>query len=159
MADVPPKLFVATKGFIERDGKVLVLRESSGYRDGTNAARYDVAGGRITPGEKLDEALRRETKEETGLDIEVGAIFFADESIPRPVVRGEEWQVVKIYFACKAAPGEVVLSGDHDEYAWIDPRSYQDAGLIPNLFPAFEAYLHLYDHNRHGQTPFQEKGA
>lgn len=134
------KLFVATKAFIERDGKVLILRESSKYQDGTNTAKYDVAGGRITPGEFLLDALRREVKEETGLEIEIGAPFFADESIPRPQVRSEEWQIVKVYFPCKAT-GEVKLSKDHDHYEWIDPKDYRSADLIPNLHPAFEAYL------------------
>lgn len=135
------KLFVAAKAFIERDGKVLILREAAGYKDGTNAAKYDVVGGRITPGEKLEDALRREVEEETGLNIEIGHPFFADESQPRPVVRGEEWQVIKIYFACRAKDGEVHLSDDHEALAWIDPKEYKSAGLISNLYPAFEAYL------------------
>lgn len=135
------KLFVATKALIERDGKILVVRESSAYKDGTNAGKYDVIGGRITPGERLEDALRREVKEETGLDIEIGAPFFADESIPRPVVRGEEWQVVKIYFPCKPASDEVALSEDHNEFLWIDPKEYRNIGLIENLYPVFEAYL------------------
>ncbi len=141
MPDPLIKLFVATKALIERDGKVLVLRESSKYKDGTNAARYDVVGGRITPGELLTDALQREVREETGLAIEIGEPFFADESLPRPQVRGEEWQIVKIYFRCKASPGDVLLSDDHDESRWIDPQTYAEAGLIPNLYPAFEAYL------------------
>lgn len=135
------KLFVATKAILERDGKVLVLRESSAYADGTNRAKWDVAGGRITPGEKLEEALRREVKEETGLDIQILSPFFADESIPRPLVRGEEWQVVKVYFTCNVPAGDVVLSEDHDAFAWIDPEDYRSADLIQNLYPAFEAYL------------------
>ncbi len=135
------RLFAATKALIERDGKILVLRESSAYADGTNAAKYDLPGGRITPGERLEEALEREGREETGLAIEIGAPFFADESIPRPVVRGETWQVVKIYFPCRAPEGEVKLSADHDALAWINPADYKTAGLIPNLHPVFEAYL------------------
>lgn len=135
------KLFVATKAFIERDGKVLILRESAGYKDGTNAAKYDVVGGRITPGEKLEDALRREVKEETGLDIEIDRPFFADESQPHPVVRGEEWQIIKIYFACRAKAGEVHLSDDHEALVWIGPGEYKNAGLIENLHPAFEAYI------------------
>jgi 8-oxo-dGTP diphosphatase len=132
---------VATKALIERDGKILVVRESSAYQDGVNAGKYDVVGGRITPGEKLEDALRREVKEETELDIEIGSPFFADESLPHPVVRGEEWQVVKIYFPCKAASGEVALSEDHSEFLWIDPKEYKSAGLIENLHPVFESYL------------------
>lgn len=63
------KLFVATKAFIVKDGKVLILRESQKYEDGTNAAHFDLPGGRLAPGEHFAEALAREVKEETGLSV------------------------------------------------------------------------------------------
>ena len=34
--------FVATKAFINFKGKILVLRESTKYSDGTNSGKYDV---------------------------------------------------------------------------------------------------------------------
>ncbi len=86
-----PKFFIATKAFIVRDRKVLIVRESSKYQDGTNAAKYDVVGGRLTPGERFDESLRREVKEETGLEVKIGKPFFVNEwrSVVNPV-RGRE---------------------------------------------------------------------
>jgi len=86
------KLFVATKAFIVYKGKVLLLKESAKYSDGTNAERFDVVGGRIEPGQRFDESLLREIKEETGLEVEIGRPFFVNEW--RPIVRGEKWQVV-----------------------------------------------------------------
>src|SRR3989338_5321969 len=117
-----PKLFVATKAFINFRGKILILRESNTYTDGTNAEKYDVAGGRLTPGEKFNDALQREIKEETGLDVDIGKPFHIGEW--RPVVRGEQWQVVGIFFECFAKSEEVILSEDHDGYEWIDPKHY-----------------------------------
>lgn len=89
---VVDKLFVATKAFILYDGKVLLLKESSKYQDGTNAERFDIVGGRVEPGQRFDESLLREIKEETGLDVEIGRPFFVNEW--RPIVRGEQWQIV-----------------------------------------------------------------
>lgn len=139
MTDI--KLFVATKAFIVHDGKILILRESSDYQDGANAARYDVPGGRIEPGQRFDESLRREIKEETGLDVKIGRPFFVNEW--RPVVRGEQWQIVGTFFICTAETDVVALSQDHDAYDWIKPEDYRTFNLIPNLHPAFEAYLTL----------------
>lgn len=133
-----PTLFFALKAFIERDGKILVIRESGKYADGTNQGSFDVPGGRLQPGEKFDEALRREVKEETGLDVDIGAPFFLNEW--RPTVRGEEWQIVGTFVRCVAKDGDVKMEGDHDEYLWIDPASHNDHPLIPNLHPAFDAY-------------------
>ena len=134
-----PKLFVAMKAFIVHDGKVLILRESSRYVDGTNAAKYDIVGGRIKPGQAFDESLRREIREETGLEVELGRPFYVGEW--RPVVKCEPWQVVATFFECKTDTNAVRLSEDHDDYQWIDPRTYKEHNLIPNLVPAFEAYL------------------
>ncbi len=135
------KLWVATKAFVEHEGKILVLQESSAYKDGTNVGKFDIVGGRLNPGEHFRDALLREVKEETGLDVTVGRPFFVNEW--RPQVRGEQWQIVATFFVAHAHEAEVTMSEDHAAYKWIDPKKYLDEGLIENLHPAFEAYLGL----------------
>ncbi|MFA5129443.1 MAG: NUDIX domain-containing protein [Patescibacteria group bacterium] len=134
-----PKLFIATKAFIVHQGKVLILREAGSYSDGSNAGRYDVPGGRLKPGERFDEALRREVKEETGLEVTIGQPIAVNEW--RLVVRGEPWQIVGIFFVCEASSDVVRLSEDHDAFEWIDPATYREHGVIDNLSIPFEAYL------------------
>ena len=134
-----PKLFVATKVFINFKGKTLILRESNRYVEGTNAGLFDVVGGRMTPGERFDDSLLREVKEETGLDVKIGRPFYVSEW--RPVVKGEPWQVVGIFFECFADTDAVELGDDHSEYKWIDPKQFKNEHLIPNLHTAFEAFL------------------
>lgn len=133
------KLFVATKAFVVFDGKILILKESEKYSDGSNAGRYDVPGGRVQPGERFDEGLLREIKEETGLSVDIKNPFFAGEWRPR--VRGEQWQIVGTFFICQAKSNKVSLSEDHQDYKWIDPADYEKYNLIPNLRTAFKAYL------------------
>lgn len=72
------KLFVATKAFIVHEGKVLVVREAK-YENGTNVGRFGIPGGRAEKGERFDDALRREAKEETGLEIEIGEPLYVQE--------------------------------------------------------------------------------
>jgi len=133
-----PKMFVATKAFIVNNGKVLVVRESNKYEDGTNTGKYDVVGGRVEPGQHFQESLLREIEEEVGLKAEMKRPFYTNEW--RPVVKDEPWQIVGTFFEC-LAEGEVKLSEDHDDYKWIDPKDYKEENLIENLWPAFEAYL------------------
>ena len=104
---------MTTKTFIEYEERILVLRESNSYADGTNTGKFDVIGGRMELGQKFDESLKREVKEETGLEI----------------------------FTCKSKSNKARLSKDYDAYKWIDQKNFRDAGFIKNLFPAFEAYL------------------
>lgn len=133
------KLFIATKAFVVYGGKILLLKESVKYGDGTNAGKFDVVGGRIRPGQRFGESLIREISEETGLSVKIGRPFFVDEW--RPVVREEQWQIVGVFFECFAESDKVVISEDHEEYAWIDPKEYKNYNLINNLVPIFESYL------------------
>ncbi|OGH69565.1 MAG: hypothetical protein A2754_04040 [Candidatus Magasanikbacteria bacterium RIFCSPHIGHO2_01_FULL_47_8] len=119
----------------------MCLKESAKYVDGANRGKFDVVGGRLKPGERFDESLLREIKEETGLKVTVGRPFFVNEW--RPVVRGEQWQIVGTFFECFAESDKVVLSDDHEEYLWIDPKDYRIYNFIDNLVPAFESYLRI----------------
>src|SRR3989344_5793009 len=133
-----PKLFIATKALIAYEGKILLLRESGVYQEGTNAGRFDVPGGRLKLGERFDEALRREVFEETGLEIEIGRPIAVSEW--RPVVRGEQWQIVGIFFECRSKSAEVSLGADHNAYLWIRPEEYPAHPIIDNLKSVFAAY-------------------
>ncbi len=134
-----PKLFIAIKALVVYNGKVLIVRESPKNPVGTNPNKYDVVGGRLEPGERFDECLLREIREETGLTASIKAPFVVNEW--RPVVHGEPWQIVGVFFECVAESDNVHLSADHDDYKWIDPKDYKEHPLIENLNPVFEAFL------------------
>jgi len=53
-------------------GKVLIIRESPAYKDGTNIGKYDMPGGKIEPGENFILGLQREVREECGLEVTMG---------------------------------------------------------------------------------------
>jgi 8-oxo-dGTP pyrophosphatase MutT (NUDIX family) len=59
------KLFhVGQKAFIDREGEVLIVFRQNGW--------FDFPGGRINDGETdIIEALKREVREETSLEVEV----------------------------------------------------------------------------------------
>ncbi len=133
-----PKLFVATKALIFYKDKVLLVRESGEYADGSNPGRYDVIGGRVIPGQKFDDSLIREVREETGLEVTIGKPFHVSEW--RPVVKGDNWQIIGIFFQCTAGTDDVSLSKDHDEYLWISPKEYTNYPLTDGALSALIAY-------------------
>jgi 8-oxo-dGTP diphosphatase len=133
------KIFTATKAFINFNGKILILRESNKYQDGANSGVYDLPGGRVKPGQRFDESLLREIKEETGLTVKIGRPFSVNEW--RPIVREEQWQVIGTFFECFADTDKIVLSEDHDDFLWLDPKDYKKYNLISTNIPAFEDYL------------------
>lgn len=63
---IEPSHCVGVLGFAESDRRVLLVR--SAY-----SKRWQLPGGFVNPGERLEDALRREFKEELGVDISVGS--------------------------------------------------------------------------------------
>jgi 8-oxo-dGTP diphosphatase len=78
---------VAAKAVIvDSEGKILMLREAVTYKDGTHIGKYNLPGGRLDKGEAFLDGLKREVREESGLDVEPQFPLHVDEW--RPVIRG-----------------------------------------------------------------------
>jgi 8-oxo-dGTP pyrophosphatase MutT (NUDIX family) len=110
---------VAVKAVIQnKDGKFLIVREGE---------RWQAVGGRLDKGEKLEDGLRRETQEETGItDLEIGRVIHVDEWFAKP--EGELKHIVALFFSCKASPDKITLSDEHQEYAWVSPDELERYG-------------------------------
>lgn len=132
------QLFVAAKALVEHNGKVLLVRESTEYVEGSAAGKWDVVGGRIEPDEEVRVGLLREVKEECGLSVEPGVLLGVFDGFH--TMRGETCHIVRIYFHCKAVHDEVTLSDDHDAYAWIDPRAVGDREFVGDIAEVLQVF-------------------
>lgn len=120
---------VAMKAVIVKDGKVLILREASTYKEGTQTGRYHVPGGRIKIGENFEEGLRREVLEETGLEVKIGMPLYVGEW--RPVIKDTPHQIIAMFIICQpASDAEIVLSDEHDAYEWIEPAKRSEFDIM-----------------------------
>lgn len=135
-----PKLCVATKAFLVHNGKVLIIRESGKYDGGVHVGEYDFPGGKLEPGERFDDALRREIREETGLtSVIIGKPIEVLEW--RPLVHGQPLQIVGTIFLCTTDSSDVILGNDHDDFQWINPKEYKNYPIIKIYSSVFEAFL------------------
>ncbi len=117
---------VACRAVIFDGSRVLIIRESDKYADGTNVGKYDFPGGKIDPGEKVLDALMREVREEAGLVVTSAVPFYVDEW--NPVVHGQPMQIIGIFFLCAVETTAVALGNDFDSFEWILPA---DADKYP----------------------------
>ena len=62
---------IGSNTVVERDGGVLLVRLNYGPRDGS----WALPGGLVENDETTEEAARRETKEETGFDVELDGLL------------------------------------------------------------------------------------
>jgi len=119
---------IAMKAVIVKDGKVLIVREAATYGDGTQRGRYHMPGGRIEAGENFEDALCREVKEETGLEVEIQHPIYVGEW--RPVIREVPHQIIGVFFVCTPKSDKIVLSTEHDDYQWIEPKNRKNYDVM-----------------------------
>jgi len=119
---------LAVRAFIEDDdGRVLLIKRASDSK--TNASRWELPGGKIGTGESLEEALKREVKEETNLEIIPGEVMGVVEQ-KFPVINAAH-----IIIRCRAE-GSVKLSHEHEGFAWVEPsdlRRYRLADWLSDF--------------------------
>lgn len=113
----PDRPYLAVSAAIIRDGKVLVVRRARKPA----LDLYTVPGGVVEAGEALSEAVAREVREETALEIEVGALAGHREVIVRDGEGLAERHFVILCFAARWIAGEPVLNEELDDARWIDP--------------------------------------
>ncbi|HEV2125299.1 MAG TPA: NUDIX domain-containing protein, partial [Chloroflexota bacterium] len=71
------RIRVAANAVIVRDGQVLLVE----FSGGTELAHFNFPGGGLEPGETLEEAVRREVREETCLDVMVQRLLLVVQSV------------------------------------------------------------------------------
>jgi ADP-ribose pyrophosphatase YjhB (NUDIX family) len=99
---------------LHQDGRVLLIKRAHEPRKG----EWSLPGGRVELGESLVDATRREIREETGLDIEVGPLIEVFDRIHRRDGRVQYHFVIADYLAW-ARGGELRASDDAEAVAWV----------------------------------------
>jgi 8-oxo-dGTP diphosphatase len=119
----PARPILAVSAAIIRDGRVLIVRRARPPASGL----HTLPGGGVEIGETLFEAVRREVREETALEIEPVALAGYRETIGRDAEGRIERHFVILPFAARWVAGEAVLNDELSEARWMVP--HEIAGL------------------------------
>lgn len=119
------KILPTVRGIVMRNGKFLLVQRSK--NDSWSPGMWEFPGGKIDFGQDINDALKREMVEETGLDITIKEpLFFWDQNV-EGVPKYEGFILVNLYFSCEAPlNAKVVLSHEHDDYKWVEYSELKD---------------------------------
>lgn len=126
-------LQVGVKIFLKNEqGKYLLLKRTKPY-PAEDFTRWDIPGGRIIPGEPFLTALKREIKEETGINtFKIETILGAQD------ILRQGKHVVRLTFVGSCTAKKITLQPEeHTEYEWVSLTEFKkrkhDTFLKPML--------------------------
>ena len=97
--------FVSVAGLVRNDKDEILLLKSPNRG-------WEYPGGMVEPGEALQDALIREIKEETGVDVEITGFIGVCKNIQK--------DVVNIDFSCKHTGGELAMGDESLDVKWVN---------------------------------------
>ncbi|HXZ98016.1 MAG TPA: NUDIX domain-containing protein [Candidatus Acidoferrum sp.] len=120
---------------VNRKREILLVRS---YKWGT---KYTVPGGHIELGERSETAVKREVKEEVGLNAEPVRLLLVQEAIyPANYIKHEHY--VFLDYLCLTDSSDVKLDGKEiQEYIWKTPSDALQLDLESFTRNLVEAYM------------------
>lgn len=119
----PFRLAVKAVIFDER-GRCLLIRRSNQCRN--FVGQWEWPGGKVDPGEEFADAVVREAKEETSLNVEITGLAGATQ-FEMPAVN-----VVLLCMETRLIAGEVRLSEEHDDFTWVPLSDMENWDIVEN---------------------------
>lgn len=105
---------VSVKAILTHKGKFLLLKPVNGLN---SVNGWDVPGGTVNKEESLEQALQRELKEETGIELKkykfLTPMFSVDNETRFEIFIG------------RTNTDKVILSREHTSYCWVDKSEFQ----------------------------------
>ncbi|CCJ85456.1 nucleoside triphosphatase NudI [Cronobacter dublinensis] len=112
---------------IQNEGAYLLCKMAADR--GVFPGQWALSGGGMEPGETIEQALRREIREELGEALDITTITpwrFRDDIRVKTYPDGSSEEIYMIYliFDCISANRDVVFNDEFDEVAWVAPEDF-----------------------------------
>jgi ADP-ribose pyrophosphatase YjhB (NUDIX family) len=118
----PKRPLVGIGALIFHRGRILMAERGKEPLKGW----WSLPGGAVETGESLDHAVRREVREETGLEVEPVRMFEIFERIMRDEAGAAEYHYILIDYVCRITGGSLCAGDDVARVAWMRENELAD---------------------------------
>ena len=115
--EYPPHPLVGAGALIHKTGRVLLLRR----RWPPNQGYWAFPGGLVEPGESVQDAVLREVKEETGLEIRLESLLDVITDIHLDELGRVKYHYVIVDYTATPLGPRVTLNDESSSYGWFTP--------------------------------------
>jgi 8-oxo-dGTP diphosphatase len=122
----------------EKDEIVLIRRGSE-----PRLGEWSIPGGRLEWGESLQDALLREVREETSLDVEIKGLIDVVDFVARDEAGMIQRHYVLIDFASRHLSGELRAASDAAEARWVPYAEINEYPLWSETRRIIDASAHM----------------
>lgn len=99
---------------------------------------WSLPGGVVETGETLEQAVRREVTEETGLAIEILEVLEIFERIMRDATGRAEYHYVLLDYLCLSPEGEAVAASDASMVRWVREEELSGLKITEGSVPVIQ---------------------
>jgi len=114
----PKRPLIGVGALIFRRSRILMAQRGKQPLKGA----WSLPGGALEIGESLDAAVRREVREETGLEVKPVKVFEIFERIIRDTRGAAEYHYVLIDYICRVTGGDLRAGDDVCRVEWVRER-------------------------------------
>jgi nucleoside triphosphatase len=114
------------------DDRVLLCRMAPDR--GVFPGQWALPGGGVEPGERIEAALRREAREELGIELSSATpLLFKDAVLEKTFEDGrrEPIHMVFLVYHCRPASRDIVLNDEFSEFVWAARADLEALELSP----------------------------
>ena len=134
----PARPILGVGALILNSGSILLVERGNEPLKGY----WSLPGGVVEVGERLDQALRREVLEETGLRVNDASIFEIFERIIPDVEGRPEYHYVLVDYVCGVDDGSPAAASDVNNVAWVPRNDLSNYLLTEGTLEVIERAFH-----------------